>query len=294
MFANMNLDIKSLSIKTTQLLEHCNICPRKCEVNRLKGESGHCNTGKNAVVSSYGSHFGEEKELVGQHGSGTIFFSYCNLHCVFCQNYDISQRGEGYKVSAEQLAKMMIDLQNQGCHNINLVSPTHIVPQFLQALLIAQEKGLNLPIVYNSGGYDSVETLRLLDGVIDIYMPDAKYGSDETGEKYSGVKDYWTVNRLALQEMYRQVGNLIINENGVAERGLLIRHLVLPNQIAGSFEVLKFIAEHISKNAYVNIMDQYRPCYLADKYSELARRITQKEYDEVIDIAHSVGLTRGF
>jgi putative pyruvate formate lyase activating enzyme len=290
----MNLDIKSLSIKTRQLLEKCNLCPRKCGVNRIKGELGHCHTGQEAIVSSYGPHFGEEKELVGIYGSGTIFFSYCNLHCVFCQNYDISQRGEGYKVSAEQLAKIMLDLQKQECHNINLVSPTHIVPQFLQALAIAQDKGLNLPIVYNSGGYDSAHTLKLLEGVINIYMPDAKYGSNQAGEKYSNAKDYWDVNKLALKEMHRQVGDLIINNEGIAERGLLIRHLVLPNQLAHSNNVLKFIANEISKNTYVNIMDQYRPCHNADKYPELARRISQNEYDEVVDFAHKLGLRRGF
>jgi len=283
-------NIKNLSIEAQKLLVHCMVCPRKCGVNRIKEELGQCQTGKDAMVCSYGTHFGEERELVGLHGSGTIFFSYCNLHCVFCQNYDISQRGEGYKVSAEQLAKMMLDLQNQGCHNINLVSPTHIVPQFLQAFLIAKEKGLNLPIVYNSGGYDSVETLQLLDGVIDIYMPDTKYSSNDLGEKYSGVKDYWTVNQLVLKEMYRQVGDLVINKQGLAEQGLLVRHLVLPNQIAGSFEVLKFIAEEISKNTYVNIMDQYRPCYLGDRFTELSRRITQQEYNEVVNFAHKLGL----
>lgn len=289
-----NTDIKLLSETATQLLEHCKICPRKCAVNRLKGELGHCHTGKDARVASCGAHFGEEKELVGQHGSGAIFFSYCNLHCVFCQNYDISQRGEGNIVNANELAKIMLSLQQTGCHNINLVSPTHIVPQFIQALDIAKDKGLNLPIVYNSGGYDSVETLKLLDGVIDIYMPDVKYGSNETGKKYSDVKDYWTINKLVLKEMYQQVGDLVINEDGIAERGLLIRHLVLPNQMANSFEILKFIADEISKNSFINIMDQYRSCYNADEYSELSRRISQQEFDKVIDFACKLGLKRGF
>jgi len=252
---------------------------------------GHCKTGKDAIVSSYGAHFGEEKELVGTNGSGTIFFSYCNLNCVFCQNYEISQYGQGSIADVKELVDIMLKLQEMGCHNINLVSPTHIVPQFLQALNIAKDKGLNIPIVYNSGGYDSVETLKLLDGVIDIYMPDAKYGSDEKGEKYSGIKDYWTINIIALKEMHRQVGDLRTNRDGIAERGLLIRYLVLPNQIAGSFDVLKFIAEEISKNTYINIMDQYHPCYRANEFKELSRRITEKEYQEVVDYARKIGLT---
>lgn len=319
--AYYNTDIKSLSEKATKLLEHCEICPRKCGVNRLKGELGHCKTGKDAIINSYGPHFGEERELVGRNGSGTIFFSHCNLNCVFCQNYEISQLGQGSKVSSEELAKIMLKLQEMECHNINLVSPTHIVPQFLQALSIAKDQGLNLPIVYNSGGYDSVETLKLLDGVIDIYMPDAKYGDNKTGEKYSKIPDYFDINKQALKEMHRQVGDLIVhpvrnhtqdkkssnliklqqypreisngvNKEGIAERGLLIRHLVLPNRIAGSFEVLKFIAEEISKKTYVNIMDQYHPCYRADDYKELSRRISPKEYQEVVDYAKSIGLHR--
>ncbi len=291
LYAYQRIDLKTLCKKTIQLLKNCTICPRKCGVNRLKGELGHCKTGKDAIVSSYGAHFGEEKELVGTNGSGTIFFSYCNLNCVFCQNYEISQYGQGSIADVKELVDIMLKLQEMGCHNINLVSPTHIVPQFLQALNIAKDKGLNIPIVYNSGGYDSVETLKLLDGVIDIYMPDAKYGSDEKGEKYSGIKDYWTINIIALKEMHRQVGDLRTNRDGIAERGLLIRYLVLPNQIAGSFDVLKFIAEEISKNTYINIMDQYHPCYRANEFKELSRRITEKEYQEVVDYARKIGLT---
>lgn len=283
-------DLALLSKKAVQLLEHCTICPRKCGVNRLKGELGYCQTGKEAIVSSYGPHFGEEPELVGTNGSGTIFFSFCNLNCIFCQNYDISQLGCGRNVTTNELAEIMLKLQKMGCHNINLVSPTHIVPQFLQALSIGRDKGLHLPIVYNSGGYDDVETLMLLEGVIDIYMPDAKYGSNEMGEKYSNVISYWEINKLALKEMHRQVGDLIVDKNGIAQRGLLVRHLVLPNRIANSFEVLKFIAEEISINTYVNIMEQYRPCYKANRYPELARRINEKEYFEVVDYAKKLGL----
>lgn len=290
--AYQKTDTKALCEKAITLLEHCEICPRKCGVNRLIGETGHCKTGKDAIVSSYGPHFGEERELVGLYGSGTIFFAYCNLNCVCCQNYDISQYGHGDIAIPVDLANMMFSLQNRGCHNINLVSPTHIVPQFLQALDIAKDKGLNLPTVYNSGGYDSVETLKLLDGVIDIYMPDAKYGSSEMGEKYSNISHYWEINKLALKEMHRQVGDLVLDEKGIAEHGLLVRHLVLPNQIANSFEVIKFIAEQISLNTYVNIMDQYRPCNNADRYSELTRRITSQEYREVVEYARKLGLHR--
>ncbi|MEO0075803.1 MAG: radical SAM protein, partial [candidate division WOR-3 bacterium] len=266
----------------------------RCGVNRIAGELGQCQTAKDVIVASFGPHFGEETELVGQHGSGTIFFAYCNLHCVFCQNYEISQYGRGERFDNTELATIMLRLQAMGCHNINLVSPTHIVPQFLEALDIAKESGLQLPIVYNSGGYDSVETLKLLEGVIDIYMPDAKYGSDDIGQKYSQVWDYWTINKLVLKEMHRQVGDLIVNEQGIAIKGLLVRHLVLPNNLAKSYDVLKYIAEEISKNTYVNIMDPYRSCYLASQYPELARSITNQEYREVIGWAKELGLRRGF
>ena len=273
------------------MLEHCTICPRKCGVNRLNDELGHCRTGKDAIVSSYGPHFGEERELVGEKGSGTIFFSFCNLNCVYCQNYDISQYGHGNIVTAQQLADMMLDLQNQECLNINLVSPTHVVPQILHALAIAKEKGLNIPIVYNSGGYDSVNTLKLLDGVIDIYMPDAKYGTNEAGDEYSHVPKYFEINRLVLRETYRQVGDLIV-DNEVALRGLLVRHLVLPNRIACSNEVLNYIAKNISKNTYVNIMNQYRPWYHSEDYIGLSRQVFKQEFQEVIDFAKRMGLTR--
>ncbi|MEO0092310.1 MAG: radical SAM protein [candidate division WOR-3 bacterium] len=286
----LKTDLETLSQKAMHLLEHCTICPRRCGVNRLKGELGHCQVGKDAIVSSFGPHFGEEPELVATNGSGTIFFAFCNLNCVFCQNYDISQLGHGQVVTANELSEIMLKLQKIGCHNINLVSPTHIVPQFLQALCIAKDKGLNLPIVYNSGGYDSVETLKLLEGVIDIYMPDAKYGSNEMGEKYSNAPNYFEINKAVLKEMHRQVGDLIVNEKGIAQRGLLVRHLVLPNRLAESFKVLKFIAEEISLNTYVNIMDQYRPCYKVEKYPELARRIYAREYQEVIEYARKLGL----
>lgn len=290
----LSFNLKAIKDKVLSLLTECQICPRECGVNRLKNEKGHCQTGRYAIVSSYGPHFGEERELVGTSGSGTIFFSYCNLNCLFCQNYEISQLGEGRERDKEALAKIMLYLQEIGCHNINLVSPTHIVPQFLEALEIAVKGGLRLPIVYNSGGYDKVETLKLLAGVIDIYMPDAKYSDDENARRYSNAPNYFEINKAALKEMHRQVGDLVCDERGIAQRGLIIRHLVLPNKIAGSFSVLEFIAQEISKDSYVNIMAQYRPCYHANRYLELSRRITDKEFEEVIEYARNLGLHRGF
>jgi putative pyruvate formate lyase activating enzyme len=253
-------------------------------VNRLKGEIGNCKAGLKPKVSSYHQHFGEEYCLVGRSGSGTIFFTHCNLHCVYCQNSDISQLGLGREINTERLAQMMMELQELGCHNLNLVTPTPWVPQIVEAIGIAQNSGLNVPIVYNCGGYESIETLKMLDGIIDIYMPDIKYGDNKKGEKYSKVPDYWDVVRQALKEMHRQVGDLVI-ENGIAKKGLLIRHLVLPNNLSDSKMCLDFIANEISKNSFVNIMDQYYPAYKANEYPELNRRITPKEYREVVESA---------
>ena len=217
--------------EAVSLLENCSICPRRCSVNRLAGDVGKCRTPREALVYSYGPHFGEEAPLVGRHGSGTIFFTNCNLRCLFCQNYSISQLGEGQKVSKEELAYMMLSLQAKGCRNINLVSPTHVVPQILEALELAVESGLHLPLVYNSGGYDSVETLRILDGIVDIYMPDMKYDKEETASELSGIENYPEINKAVIKEMYRQTGDLEVNEEGVAQRGLLVRHLVLPRLV---------------------------------------------------------------
>jgi putative pyruvate formate lyase activating enzyme len=245
------------------LLESCHLCPRRCSVNRLIGEQGKCRTSNEVIVASYGAHFGEEAPLVGKYGSGTIFFANCNLRCLFCQNYSISQLGEGEKTSKERLAYLMLSLQSKGCHNINLVSPTHVAPQILEALEIAIAKGLHLPLVYNTGGYDSVETLKLLDDIVDIYMPDMKYSNAEIAKQLSGVEDYPSINKAAVKEMYRQVGDLQIDDDGIAQRGLLVRHLVLPNGLAGTREVVNFLAKEISPNTYINIMDQYHPCYKA-------------------------------
>ena len=274
------------------MLAECCLCPRHCGVNRLIGESGKCRTTSQAMVSSYGPHFGEEAPLVGRHGSGTIFFTFCNLRCIFCQNYSISQLGEGSVVGSEELAKMMLSLQAKGCHNINLVSPTHVVPCIMEALELAASDGLYLPLVYNTGGYDSVETLELLGGVVDIYMPDMKYSDEKTAEQLSGIKDYPQANQAAVKEMHRQVGDLQLDESGVAQRGLLVRHLVLPNRLAGTGEVVRFLAQEISTNTYLNIMAQYRPCYKAFDIPQLARPLNRQEFSEAIDLAHQHGLSR--
>jgi putative pyruvate formate lyase activating enzyme len=244
------------------------------------------------MVSSYGPHFGEEAPLVGTHGSGTIFFTYCNLHCLFCQNYTISQLGEGSPVNSEQLAGMMLSLQDKGCHNINLVSPTHVVPYILEALELAATNGLHLPLVYNSGGYDAIETLGLLDGVVDIYMPDMKYSDPKIAEELSGIKNYPEINRTAVKEMHRQVGDLKLDKQGIAQRGLLVRHLVLPNGLAGSGEVVSFLAREISTNTYLNIMAQYHPCYKAFDKPKLAHPLPKHDFEEAIELAHQQGLYR--
>jgi putative pyruvate formate lyase activating enzyme len=274
-------------------LESCEICPRKCGVNRLEGEKGYCRGGRLPKVSSYTPHFGEEAPLVGRHGSGTIFMTGCNLTCIFCQNYDISQLDEGREISSREMATMMIRLQDGGCHNINFVTPTHFVPQILEALVEAREMGLSVPLVYNSGGYDSVETLRLLEGIFDIYMPDAKYGSDDMALKYSNAPHYTKFMKAAILEMHRQVGDLEIDDEGIAVRGLLVRHLVLPEDLAGTAEVVRFLAEEVSRDIYLNVMAQYHPMYKAHLCPELNRPITMREYGRAIELAVEAGLTRG-
>jgi putative pyruvate formate lyase activating enzyme len=278
--------------KALEYLKKCVICPRSCKADRWENEKGECGVGRFAVVSSFGPHFGEEPPLVGRYGSGTVFFSGCNLHCVFCQNYEISQLLEGRKVDPFTLAEIFLEVQKIGCHNLNLVSPTHVVPQILEALLIAIPKGLRIPIVYNTGGYDSILMLKLLNGIVDIYMPDTRYSDSDKGKKYSDIDSYFEVSKKILKEMHTQVGDLVI-KNGVAVKGLLIRHLVLPERIAGSFKTLDFIAKELSLNSYINIMDQYRPCYKAYSFPELSRRITRQEYQEVVGYAKKLGFKRG-
>lgn len=273
-------------------LESCSVCPRNCGVNRLTDDVGTCQTLREAMVSSYGPHFGEEAPLVGKHGSGTIFFTNCNLRCLFCQNYSISQLSEGQRASKKELARIMLFLQAKGCHNINLVSPTHVVPQILEALELAAESGLHLPLVYNSGGYDSVGTLRILDGVIDIYMPDMKYGDAEIAGELSDVENYPEINRAAIKEMHRQTGDLEVNGEGLAKRGLLIRHLVLPLGLAGTKSIMSFLSSEVSRNTYVNIMDQYHPCYKAFQVPSLRRRISSVEFGEALSFAREAGISR--
>ena len=277
-----------------QLMVECRICPNECLAKRTEGETGECHSTDEVYISSVGPHFGEEPPLVGTNGSGTIFFTNCNLDCQFCQNYDISHLGMGEKASTSDLARSMLQLQKIGCHNINLVTPTHFSPQIVDALILAVEKGLELPIVYNCGGYESFETLKLLEDIIDIYMPDIKYSIDENALKYSSVQNYWKTVKLAVKEMHQQVGDLKLSKRGIAQRGLLVRHLVLPNDIAGSKAVIDFVSNEISTDTYLNIMDQYRPAYHANIYPELNRRITPSEYKEVVDYASSKGLSRGF
>lgn len=273
-------------------LQSCELCPRRCRVDRTAGRTGVCKTGRNAIVASHAPHFGEEAPLVGRYGSGTIFFSNCNLNCVFCQNFDISHEGQGREVTPSQLAEMMLELQRQRVHNINLVSPSHVVPQILEALPEAIDNGLNIPLVYNSGGYDSIETLKLLDGIVDIYMPDIKFSSDIPALFYCAAPDYPQVARDALKEMHRQVGDLQLNSRGHAVRGLLVRHLVMPDGLAGTEQALRFLADEISPDTYVNIMDQYHPCGDIKQFKELQRRITAEEFEEALEAARAAGLRR--
>jgi putative pyruvate formate lyase activating enzyme len=274
------------------LLSECRLCPRECRIDRSAGELGFCRTGSSAVVSSWGPHFGEERPLVGYGGSGTIFFTHCNLGCLFCQNYSISHLSEGSEMESDELAGVMLDLQGMGCHNINLVTPTHQTPMIFKAVLTARDRGLAIPIVYNTGGYESVEVLRLLEGLVDIYMPDFKYSDPEMAERYSEAPDYPVVVKEALREMHRQVGDLLLDHRGIAIRGLLVRHLVMPEGIAGTEKMAGFIAEEISRETYVNIMDQYHPCYRAFEMPPLDRRITGKEYNEAIETAKRLRLKR--
>ncbi|MDY6893260.1 MAG: radical SAM protein [Chloroflexota bacterium] len=274
------------------LLENCHLCPRHCGINRLEGAVGKCRTGRQALVSSYAPHFGEEAPLVGRGGSGTIFFTNCNLECCFCQNYSISQLGEGQVVESGELAAMMLSLEQRGCHNINFVSPTHVVPQILEALEIAIHGGLSVPLVYNSGGYDSVETLKLLDGVIDIYMPDMKYADAQNAWCFSGVSDYPEINKAAVKEMHRQAGDLRVDDRGIAVHGLLVRHLVLPNNLAGTAGICRFLSQEISIDTYLNVMAQYHPCYRAFDVPELARPVSGEEFTEAVKTAQNHGLHR--
>lgn len=273
-------------------LSNCDLCPRRCGVNRLAGEQGFCRAGRLAKVAAHHPHFGEEAVLVGSCGSGAIFFSNCNLGCVFCQNYEISHLGEGDEVTAPQLAAMMVHLAQQGCHNINLVTPSHVVAQILEALPLAVEAGLSVPLVYNTSGYDAVETLRLLEGIVDIYMPDFKFWSGESSRRFAKAPDYPEKARLAVGEMHRQAGDLETNGEGLAVHGLLVRHLVMPDGLDETKEILGFLAKDISPHTYVNIMDQYRPCGQAMDFPPLDRMLLPQEYRQALELAGQAGLAR--
>lgn len=278
--------------RAEEILKCCILCPRNCMADRSAGIMGFCRTGNKPFVSSHNPHFGEEAPLTGTRGSGTIFFTHCNLGCIFCQNWSISHLGEGGEISFRALADIMLTLQDQGCHNINLVTPTHQAPMILRSLEIASAKGLKVPIVYNCGGYESVETLQLLDGVIDIYMPDLKFFDPAVAQRLAMAGDYPDIARAAVKEMHRQVGDLVMDENGIALRGLLVRHLVLPGGLAGTKEIVTFLADEISPDTYTNIMAQYYPCFKAAGHPPLDRRITEAEYRDAVDAAREAGLRR--
>jgi putative pyruvate formate lyase activating enzyme len=280
-----------------ELAAACTLCPHCCGVNRLAGETGMCGVGSMAGVASFGPHFGEEQLLVGTGGSGAIFFTGCNLGCVFCQNAEISHLDNpddtvSQTVNANQLAAIMLELQELGCLNINLVTPSHIVPQILEALVLAAEQGLHLPLVYNSSGYDSVQTLQLLDGVVDIYMPDCKFITPWKANRYTNASDYPEVMQKAVWEMHRQVGELVLDKNGIGLRGLLVRHLVMPGGVEDTAKIIHFLAAEISKDTYVNIMDQYHPCFRAAEFDEINRPVTKDEYEHALEQARLEGLHR--
>jgi len=294
--AQRNYALKDYDTKAElayKLLESCRVCPRRCGVNRLNDERGFCEMGRDFMISSYGPHFGEEPELVGKGGSGTIFLTGCNLKCMFCQNYTISHLKDGEVVAKEKFVDIMFTLEDTGCHNINFVTPTHFGPQILEAIITARKRGLKVPFVYNCGGYESLEMLKLFDGLIEIYMPDFKYSDSKVAEELANAPDYFEICKAAIKEMHRQVGDLVV-DSGIAVKGLLVRHLVMPYGLAGTEEIMRFLAEEISKDAYVNIMDQYYPAYQAKTHPKLNRRITTTEYDKAVTVARSHGLHRGF
>lgn len=277
-------ELKKRRDRAYEVLKNCTLCPRRCRVDRTADQQGVCRAGMKAKVYSFMPHHGEEPALSQEYGSGTIFFSHCHMKCIYCQNYIFSQQGSGKEITNEHLAQMMLDLQSMKCHNINLVSPTHYVPHILDALSIAAKKGLDIPIVYNTGGYESLDTLKLLEGVVDIYLADARYADDEIAEKYSSVKNYVKVNQTAISQMHRQVG----------AKGLIVRHLVLPGDLAGTADVMKFISEDISKDTVISLMSQYHPAYKAPDYPLINRRITKEEYQKAVDAVLGAGLNNGW
>ena len=287
-------DIEDRIEKAHALLEECAVCPRECRVNRLKGEIGFCGIGKDPKVASFNLHCGEEPPISGTKGSGTIFFSGCNLRCKYCQNFPISQLRNGENMTTQKLAGMMLHLQSKGSHNINFVTPSHVVPQILEALSFAWEKGLDLPLVYNTSGYDAIGSLQLLEGIIDVYLPDMRYSDNRIAKKLSSVEDYVEVNRKAIKEMYRQVGNLQTDQEGIAKKGLIIRHLILPDNLAGSDATFRFIRDEISDKMRVSLMGQYFPSFRAGECVSIDRKITPEEYELVLESFLDSGLSRGW
>jgi putative pyruvate formate lyase activating enzyme len=289
LLASGELDERIVSLR--RMLSSCRLCPRLCRVDRTAGASGYCGGGREAAVASYGPHFGEEAPLVGHSGSGTIFFSGCNLKCCFCQNYEISHLSAGRETSEEGLAQIMLGLEARGCHNINLVTPTHFVPQIAGAVRAAAGEGLSIPIVYNCGGYESIEVLGLLEGVVDIYMPDLKFLNAGASDRYLNASDYPEAAESAIREMYRQVGDLVIKD-GLAIRGLLVRHLVMPGHLADSDRIFRFLAEEVSETTFVNVMAQYRPCYRSREFPEIGVRLSGEEHRQALVLAGEAGLKR--
>lgn len=286
--------LKDRLVKAKNLLANCELCPRRCGVNRLAGQRGFCKAAFKPAVYSWMAHPGEEPPISGTRGSGAIFFAHCTMQCVYCQNYKFSQLPGGKEISITELANIMLALQKNGCHNINLVTPAHYVPQILEALLIALEGGLNIPVVYNTGGYELITTLTLLEGIVDIYLPDMRYGDEGSAKRFSNAPDYVTMNQEAVKEMYRQTGGLVLDKEGIAQKGLIIRHLVLPNGFAASEKIFKFISEKVSKEVYISLMSQYHPVYRASEFVEINRRINTKEYEEVFDLLLKYGLINGW
>jgi len=282
-------EIKKRGFELYNRLSNCDICPRECKVNRIMGQKGVCGSDYRLFISSYHLHFGEEKIISGYSGSGTIFFTNCSLKCIFCQNYEISHLGEGYEIEIEQLAKIMLNLQNLGAHNINLVTPTHYLPQILLSLSIAIQYGLKIPIVYNTSGYEKVEILKYLNGIVDIYLPDAKYMDSEISLKYSKAKDYPEINLNALIEMKRQVKNYEFDNRGVILRGVVVRHLILPNNIENSKKVLKKLYDNFGKDILISLMTQYYPCFKAVGDPQIGRRINKEEFDEILNYFRELG-----
>ncbi len=286
--------LKKTAQQLSDRLKSCDLCPRKCGVNRLEGEEGFCKTALKAKIYSFMAHHGEEPPVSGVNGSGTIFFSGCNMRCVYCQNHCFSQGGEGREIARQELAEIMLKLQDASCHNINLVTPTHVLPQILKALEIAVGEGLKIPLVYNTGGYEASETIKMLEGIVDIYLPDMRYADNQAALKYSAAPEYPSYNRQAVKEMHRQAGNAQINDKGIISRGMIIRHLVLPNNISGTDKIMRFVADNISRESYISLMSQYHPCFTAKEFPELSHRLSAQEYREAQEIMEKYGLHNGW